>query len=203
MKAFLFIVLSIGTLFASAKLEHITIGNQDFSVVIESYDIYDSKGEVMKLYKEERNNDLIFVLSLILKDSTGTCSDQSMQRGSYEINGTDITLYSFWDRKGKSYDSPYGVRIQHYEMLPNHTVILKSSKVYIETTRKSYDKESGMKYLFTPPKTNIQKEALQAYVKSVEKVYKGVFVYDNEAKKLIEEVHEAFRRRMKTRWQGN
>jgi len=202
MKVFLFIVLSIGALFASAKLEHITIGNQDFSVVIESYDIYDSKGEVMKLYKEERNNDLTFVLSLILKDSTGTCADKSMQEGSYEINGTDITLYSFWDRKGKAYDSPYGARIQRYEMLPNHTVILKSSKVYIETARKNYNKESGMKYLFTPPKTNIQKEALQAYVKSVERAYKGVFVYNNEAERLIEEVQEAFSRKLKAKWKG-
>ena len=158
MKAFLFIALSIGTLFASAKLEHVTIGNQDFSVVTESYDIYDSKGEVMKFYKEERNNDLTFVLSLILKDSTGSCSDKSMQTGSHEINGTGITLYSFWDRKGKAYDSPYGARIQRYEMLPDHTVVLKSSKVYIETARRNYDKESGMQYLFTSPKTNIQKE---------------------------------------------
>jgi hypothetical protein len=203
MKAFLFLLLSIGTLFASAKLEHITIGNQDFSVVTESYEIYDSKGEVMKLYKEERNNDLIFVLSLILKDSTGTCSDQTMQTGSYEINGTGITLYSFWDRKGKAYDSPYGARIQRYEMLPDHTVVLKSSKVYIETARKSYDKESAMKYLFASPKTNIQKEALQAYVRSVEKEYKGVFIYGNEAKNLIEEVHEVFRRKMKSKWQSN
>jgi len=202
MKAFLFIVLSIVTLFASARLEHITLGNQDFSVVIESYDIYDSKGEVMKLYKEERNNDLTFVLSLILKDSTGTCADKSMQEGSYEINGTDITLYSFWDRKGKAYDSPYGARIQRYEMLPDHTVILKSSKVYIETARKNYNKESGMKYLFTPPKTNIQKEALQAYVKSVERAYKGVFVYNNEAERLIEEVQEAFSRKLKAKWKG-
>jgi len=203
MKAFLFIVLSIGTLFASAKLEHITIGNQDFSVVTEAYEIYDSKGEVMKLYKEERNNDLVFVLSLILKDNTGSCSDKSIQTGSYEINGTGITLYSFWDRKGKAYDSPYGARIQRYEMLPDHTVVLKSSKVYIETTRKSYDKESAMKYLFASPKTNIQKEALQAYVRSVEKEYKGVFIYDNEAKSLIEEVHEVFRRKMKSKWQSN
>jgi len=67
MKAFLFIVLSIGTLFASAKLEHVTIGNQDFSVVTESYDIYDSKGEVMKLYKEERNNDLTFCFEFDFK----------------------------------------------------------------------------------------------------------------------------------------
>jgi len=71
MKLFLLILLTLTTLFATAELEHITIGNQDFSIVTESYDIYDSKGEVMKFYKEERKNDLIFVLSLILKESTG------------------------------------------------------------------------------------------------------------------------------------
>ena len=203
MKLFSLMLFTTSILFGTAELQHITIKNQDFSIVTESYDIYDSKGAVMKFYKEERNNDLSFVLSLILKDRTGTCSDQSRQEGSYEINGTQITLYSFWDRKGKAYDSPYGARIQRYEMLPNHTVVLKSSKVYIETARKSYDKESAMKYLFIPAKTDIQKEALKSYVKSVEKKYKGVFVYDNEAKKLIEEVHESFRRRMKTKWQAN
>lgn len=203
MKLFLLMLFTTSILFGTAELQHITIKNQDFSIVTEAYDIYDSKGEVMKFYKEERNNDLSFVLSLILKDRTGTCSDQSMQDGSYEINGTKITLYSFWERKGKAYDSPYGARIQHYEMLTNHTVVLKSSKVYIETARKSYDKESAMKYLFIPPKTDIQKEALKSYVKSVEKKYKGAFVYGNEAKKLIEEVHESFRRRMKTKWQEN
>jgi len=55
MKIFLFFLMLISTLFSSSKLEHIAIGNQDFSIVTESYDIYDSKGEVMKLYKEERN----------------------------------------------------------------------------------------------------------------------------------------------------
>ena len=201
MKLFLFVLLTFTTLFATAQLEHVTIKNQDFSIVTETYDIYDSKGEVMKLYKEERSNDLDFVLSLILKDRTGTCSDQSMQDGSYEINGTEITLYSFWDRKGKSYDSPYGARIQRYEMLPNHTVALRSSKVYIETARINYDKESGMKYLFTPPKNNTETETLQMYVRSVEREYKGDFVYDDDAKKLIDDVQEALRRRMKAKWQ--
>jgi len=203
MKLFLLSLLTFTFLFATAQLEHLTIGNQDFSVVTESYDIYDSKGEVMKLYREERSNDLSFVLSLILKDSTGTCADKSMQTGSYEVNGTNITLYSYWERKGKAYDSPYGARIQRYEMLPDHTVVLKSSKVYIETARRNYDKESGMKYLFSPPQTHSETEALQAYVKLVEREYKGVFVYADKAKKLIEEVQEALRRRMRAKWQGN
>ena len=203
MKFFLLVLIATNTLFSAAKLEHVTIGNQDFSIVTEAYDIYDSKGEVMKLYKEERSNDLDFVLSFILKDNTGTCADKSMQEGAYEIKDTHIMLYSFWDRKGKAYDSPYGARIQHYEVLPDHTVALRSSKVYIETARINYDKESAMKYLFAPPQTSSEKEALHTYVKSVEKEYKGVFVYDDEAKMLIEEVHQAFRRKMKSTWRNN
>lgn len=203
MKILSLIFFTVNILFATAELEHVTLGNQDFTLVTESYEIYDSKGEVMKFYKEERNNDLTFVLSLILNDKTGTCADKSMQEGAYEINGTTITLYSFWDRKGKVYDSPYGARIQQYEMLPNHTVVLRSSKVYIETARKSYDQESGMKFLFSPPKTASEKEALHTYINAVEKEYKGVFVFGEEAKMLLDEVHEALRRKMKSAWQAN
>ena len=54
-----------------------------------------------------------------------------------------------------------------------------------------------MKYLFTSPKTKLQKEALQTYIKSVEKEYKDVFVFGEEAKILLNEVHEAFRRQMR------
>ncbi len=195
-------LFALSTLFSSADLEHITIGNQDFSIVTESYRIYDSKGEVVKFYKEERNNDLTFIFSLILEDATGTCADKSIQSGSYEINGTNITLYSFWDRKGKVYDSPYGARIQHYEMLPDHTVVLKSSKLYIETARRSYDKESAMKFLFIPPQTTSEKEAFQTYIRSVEKEYKGTFVYGDEARALLNEVQEALRRKIRSKWKN-
>lgn len=200
MKLFLLTLFTTSVLFGTAELKHITIKNQDFSIVTEAYDIYDSKGEVMKLYKEERSNDLDFVLSIILKDRTGTCSDQSMQDGSYEINGTKITLYSFWNRKGKAYDSPYGARIQRYEMLPDHTLKRISSKVYIETERENYDKQSGMKYLFISAKDDKEKEALQNYIESVEKNYKGTFVYGEEAKRLLAEVEEALARKSKKRW---
>lgn len=202
MKILLILSTLSSLLFSSATLEHITIGNQDFSIVTESYKIYDSKGEVMKFYKEERNNNLTFVFSLILEDTTGTCADKSMQKGAYEINGTDIMLYTFWDRKGKAYDSPYGARVQHYQMLPNHTVVLRSSRVYVETGRRNYDDTSGMQYLFVSPKTESEKEALSKYVKFVEREYKGDFVYGDDAKQLIHEVEEALSRKMKARWKS-
>ena len=200
MKQLLLLIFTTTQLLLSATLEHISIGNQDFSMVTETYKMYDSKGEVMKLYKEERNNDLTFVLSLILKDATGSCSDKSIEEGAYEINGTQVILYSFWDRRGKAYDSPYGARIQRYELLPDHTLKLVSSRIYIETERQNYNDDSGMKYLFTAPQTEAQKEALKAYVASVERIYKSTFVYDEEAKKLMEEVQEALRRKTKSRW---
>jgi hypothetical protein len=57
-----------------------------------------------------------------------------------------------------------------------------------------------MKYLFTTPKTKREKEALQVYIKSVEKEFKGIFVYDEEAKALIKEVQNALIRKMKAKW---
>jgi len=111
----------------AAELKHITIGNQDFSITTETYDIYDSKGEVLRLYREERNNNLTFVFSLILKDRTGPCSEKSVEDGYYEINGTTVTLYSHWDRRGKAYDAPYGARIQVYELKDNYDLVRTSS----------------------------------------------------------------------------
>ena len=198
-KILILLGLSLSSLFAT-QFKHITIDNQDFSIIIESYDIYDSKGEVLRLYREERNYDLTFIFSLILKDRTGTCSDKSIEDGHYEINGTTITLYSHWDRRGKAYDAPYGARIQVYEMLPNHEVVRKSSKLYIETARKNYNKNSGMKYLFKEAQTEEEKKALKSYISSVERDYKGTFIYGNEAKKLIKEVEDAMTRKMRAIW---
>lgn len=201
MKNRLLLLLLLTQSLFSAQLQHITIGNQDFTLTRESYDIYDSKGEVLRLYREERNNDLTFIFSLILKDRTGSCSDQSMEDGSYEINGTEIILYSFWDRKGRAYDAPYGARIQVYEMLSNHNVVRKSSRLYIETQRQNYDKSSNMKYLFKKPQNETEETALKAYINSVERNYKGTFVQGDEGKKLIKEVRDAMSRKMKAVWQ--
>ncbi len=200
MKKLLLLIFIITLSLQSAQLEHIKIGNQDFSIVTETYDIYSSKGEVMKLYKEERDRKPRYILGLTLKDNTGTCSDFKIQEGAYEINGTDIIFYSLWDRRGKVDDAPYGARITHYKMLEDHTIVKKSSYIYIESASKNYDDESGMKYLFTPPQTDKEKEELQAYIQDVEQKYKGTFVFENEAKDLIAEVKKALKRKMETTW---
>jgi len=201
MKIIVPLFLIITQLLFSAELKHITMGHQDFSIVTESYDIYGSKGEVMKFYKEERNNDLTFVLRLTMTDHTGNCADKAIQEGAYDINGTNITLYSFWDRRGKAYDAPYGARIAHYKMSDDRTLVKESSYIYIESERKNYNDESGMKYLFTPPQNDEEKKELQSYIEDVEHQYKGTFVYGDEAKVLMEEVKKALKRKMQRAWE--
>ena len=187
---FMFILLCTALL-TGAELKHINIGNQDFMLTVEEYDVYDSKGEVLRVYKEKRNNDLQFMFSLILKDRTGTCADKAVEDGYYEINGTTVTLYSFWNRRGKAYDAPYGARKQVYTLNSRYDLEQNSSKIYIETQRENYDEESGMKYLFSTPKNDAEKKKLKMYVGAVERKFKGTFVYGEEAKNLIEETKAA------------
>jgi len=200
---FLVSILLLSSLFAASEhtsIEHINIGKQDFMLTTESYDIYDAKGEVLRVYKEHRNYDLTFMFSLILKDRTGACSDKSLEDGYYEINDTTITLYTHWDRRGKAYDAPYGVRIEVYTLDKQYNFVKTSSTLYIETQRANYNKNSGMKYLFNSPSSDEEKVQLEAYVSRVERQYGGKFVFADEAKNLIKDVEDAMTRKMKKIW---
>lgn len=187
-------------LFAT-DITHMNIGNQDFMLTVEQYDVYDSKGEVLRVYKEKRNNDLIFMFNFILKDRTGACSAKSVEDGYYEVNDTAITLYSHWERRGKAYDAPSGARIQVYSIDENFNLTKTSSKLYIETERQNYNETSGMQYLFKKPQNEKEEKAFKAYVNAVERNFKGTFVFGDEGKKLIEEVEDAMGRKMKAIWQ--
>lgn len=200
MKSVLFLCLFLSSLLGAAELKHVSIGDMEFILTTESYDLYDSKGKTMKLYKEENNNERTFILSLVLEDRTGGCMDKSTQQGAYEINGTRLTLYRFWDRQGRVYNAPYGAQIQVYALQADRTFKSISSHLYIETQRKNYDRSSGMTYLFKTPKTESGKEAFEAYVHSVERKYNGKFVFGSEAKKLISDVQEALIRKKKAVW---
>lgn len=199
MKVILFLTIIVASILQAGEKSHVTIGNRDFNMSIEAYDLYDSKGKVMKLYNEE-NGTLTLCLSLVLEDTTGDCADKSIQEGAYKINGTQLTLYRFWDRQGRAYDAPYGAQIQVYELQPNGMLKSISSRLYIETQHKNYDKSSGMQYLFKAPKNKNEKEALFAYIHSVEKQYKGKFIFGEDALNLISEVKEALMRKKKAVW---
>ena len=182
----------------SESIQPITINNQHFNMVKERYDVYDSKGEFIRFYKD--NNETI-LFRLTLKDVTGDCSSKSLQDGAYEIGEKGITLYSFWDRVGRAYLDSYGARIQRYEVEEDGTFKRVFSKLYIEATRQKHDNDSGMEYLFRKPQTEEEEKKLQSYVDEVERVYKGTFVFGEEAKELITTVKKALRAKVKLLWQ--
>ena len=173
---------------------------QDIVVIEENYDIYDSKGRVARFYQETRSGDLRHLFNLTLKDKTGTCSAQSIEEGTYEVNGTTLTLYTSWERQGRIYDVPYGFRVMQYRMDENGTVERIRSRLYVETTQKSFDTESAMRFLWENPKNKADRKAFADYVGNVERQYKGSFVFGDEAKALKKEVQKALDRKMAKRW---
>jgi hypothetical protein len=200
MKFILSIMLTFSHLIATSSVEDLIIGKFDFVIIKKSYDIYDSKGEVMQLYREERNKNLVFALRLTLKDVTGDCSSKGLVDGVYEIDEKGITLYSLWNRGGKAYLEPYGARVQRYEIQADSSLKQVSSRLYIETARKKHALDEGMKYLFRSPTSDKEKKSFNAYIAEVERIYKAKFVYGDEKDRLIKEVKEALRKKKKRVW---
>ena len=197
----IFILLVFFIQLFSASLEHMTLNNYDFAIVKENYDIYDSKGEVLKLYKEEQNRNLTFMLRFTLSDHTGGCAAKGMIEGSYEVSSDgNITFYTMWTRQGKAYLAPYGARIQTYKVSDDGKLELIEGRIYLEETKKNHDNESGMEYLFQAPRTEEEKEQLQQYIKGVEEKYNATFVSKEEYKALSKEVKKALKRKMKALW---
>lgn len=199
MRIYFLLLLSITELF-SQKVEHTFINNQPFTIVKEHYNEYGIKGEFMRLYKGKEQNQSKKILTFTLSERDSSCKATESEEGSYEINGSVITLYSSWKRNKKAYDEPEGARVKIYKLLDNGSLKRLSSRVYIEMTKKDYDKDSGMKYIFNEPKTEAEKKALQTYIGKVEKEYDGKFVLKKEAKLVIKEVKEALHRKIQFIW---
>ena len=197
MKKF-FVLLYFFTFWLYADNQEITINNHHFTIVTEKYDLYASKGEVMKFYRDIHDEKPLF--HLILNDATGGCTSRSLEDGAYEIEGNKIKLYSFFHRQGDAYNEPYGAKIVEYEVLNSGELKRLSSRVYIETAKRGYESSKGMKYLFNKPKTKEQKRELVEYIKEVESEYLAKFVFDNKANSLIKEVKEALKRKIKQNW---
>jgi len=194
MKAILILLLSISSIFAFSGIKHLKIQGEDFTIIKESYKIYDDKAWIMKLYYDEENNDLRFLLSLVLSETTGSCSKKAIQKATYKINNTKLTIYHYYTRKGKANDVPYGAKIEVYNIQKGGKLTKISSKVYIESSTKDYEENSGMKYLFQSPKSPKEKALFKEYIKDIEEKYQSTFVYKEEAKALIKEVKEALKK---------
>lgn len=194
----IFALLWLFTFWLYANIQEITINHHSFTIVTERYDIYDSKGEVMKFYRDIHDDKPLFHLTL--SDATGGCSSRSLVDGAYEIEGNKIRLYSFFHRQGTAYMEPYGARVVEYKVDKSGELKRVRSEVYIETAQRGYENSKGMKYLFEKPKTQEAKRALADYIKEVEERYSAQFLLGKEGKSLIEEVQEALKRKVRRTW---
>jgi hypothetical protein len=187
--------------YAQSNIEHFTLNGQDFTIITESYDDYESKGRVAKFYRDEHNYDLTYLFAVTLEDKTGTCGARSIENGIYEIGENNITVYTRWEREGKAYLAPKGYRILTYTVDTKGKLYRSNSAIYLESAHKAYADE-GMRYLFKKADTPEKKRALQAYIDTIQKRYKANFVIgENDRKKLEQAVFKALQRKSKKRWQ--
>ena len=199
MRLYLFIFLTVVEL-CSATVETLSVGEKPFAIVHDSYNEYGTKATILKLYKGEEAKPNSRVLVFVLKKRNGPCSARGRESGAYEVNASTITFFTSWKRDSGAYSEPMGARITRYEVLANSDLKLLSSKIYIESTRKGFDKESGMQYLFNPARTKEEKSAFAEYIEEMEDKYKGEFVFGDEKQKLFNQVNAALKRKMKSAW---
>jgi hypothetical protein len=161
-------------------VQRLEIEGHPFALLTESYHLYDSRGESTKFYKEQSNEDLTYLFTLVLDDKTGGCSGKVIQKGAYEIAGGELILYSFWDKSGTLTDVPYGGRIQRYKVGNDGMFELLSSQIYIALGDEPNEKD---------PKK------LAVYIKRMERLFEGDFVLGEAGKKLLIKVQKALRKK--------
>ncbi|MFT7878782.1 MAG: hypothetical protein ABXS91_00160 [Sulfurimonas sp.] len=194
-----YFMITLSLLMGEEKVTPLTLADQHFMIKTETYDIYDSKGTVMRFYQELPTKEMKQLFAFTLEDTTGACHKKSVEEGSYEVDGSTIIFYTLWNRYGSA-DAPYGARIKRYSVDTNGKLKLLLSKIYIETERKSEAQKSAMRFLFQAPVSKNEKEALQKYIEYAEQRFKGIFVFGKEAESLIKEVNEALHRKKQRRW---
>jgi len=196
---FSFIVVCI-SLFAGEREEEVQIGKHTFILKQEIYNEYGDKGITLLVYAKAKQKEKLPLLSFVLENQSGSCTNKSLEKGTYEIKSNSIKFYSHWERYGKEYNAPIGNRIQVYHVDENGTFYQTESKVYIEKSKRGKEVDEGMKYLYTEAKTSNEKEALKQYIGSVEHIFEAKFVRGNDAKILAKEVTRALIQKQKQRW---
>jgi hypothetical protein len=178
--------------------KELKIGQREYLLKFEDYDLYDNVGRIMYLYKKDDKTKSL--LTFTIDDSTGKCEGKAVEEGAYEVHDDKLYLYTSWYKTGMKKLAPSGSRIMIYEFDKNGAFRLVSSKLYIESESRDVGYDKGLKYLFQKPITKEQKRELQEYITRMQKRYKGSFVFGNKAKRVTQEVNEAMMRKAETRW---
>jgi hypothetical protein len=177
--------------YAQSDIEHFTLNGQDFAVVTETYDLYETKGRVAKFYKNDAVDERNLELVVTLEEKSGGCGARSIEYGTYRIRNDRLVVYTQWRREPKARFAPVGFRKQIYTADLNGSLRRIEGEIYIETGRPD-EADEGMRYLFAKKLDAAQKKALAHYIRSVRKTYGAAFVSTPSQKETLDrEVREA------------
>ncbi len=163
------IMIIVASLHA-ATIEHIRVGEHDYTIMIEPYNLYESRGISMKLYLEEESEDLHYLITHLLEDKTGGCLGKSIQKGTYKIIDNRLTLYTKYSRSGREKDAPIGVEVAYFKFREDGSLQKLASQIHLKISQKEGDN-----------------------IKALEKAYGATFVFGVAAKKLQDEVTTALK----------
>ena len=193
MKQIIIILISAFSINSFSQIDTININGFDFIFKhVKNAYTDDIENTSVNLLRLETSGNTKYLLKHTMDLTEGDCNSTSVEMGDYLIKDTTIIFYSFWCRQGDAPVSPWGARIQEYNISENGNVKMASSKLYIETSRPDWHENKGIKYLFENSKTKEEKIALKEYIESVEKEYNAKFVYGIESDKLLREVKQKF-----------
>ena len=197
MKQIILILTLAFSINSYSQIDTVTINGYDFIFThVKSSDTDDIENASVNLFRYGKNGEIKYLLNHTLDLTEGDCNSMSVEMGDYLIEDSAIVFYSFWCRQGDAPVSPWGARIQKYSVQKNGNVILASSRLYIETSRKDWYENKGIKYLFEVAKIKKEKIALKEYIETVEKEYNAKFVFGKDADKLLQDVKEKFSKRI-------
>ena len=197
MKQIILILTLAFSINSYSQIDTFNINGFDFIFKhVKNADTDDIENTSVNLLRLETSGKTKYLLKHTMGLTEGDCNSTSVEMGDYLINDTIIIFYSFWCWQGDAPVSPWGARIQEYNISENGNVKMASSKLYIETSRPDWHENKGIKYLFEDVKTKEEKIVLKEYIKTVEKEYNAKFVYGKESDKLLKDVKEKFSKRI-------
>lgn len=147
------------------------------------------------------------VLSHPLLRRSGDSNSEAYEIGNYKIHEDKIYFYTMWVYWSKPNNIPYkyGFQKKVYKVISDETIQLLSSEITlvdafrVDPSNKKYFTEpnpnihQGSKYVFSRPKTDYEKAALEDYINMIEQDYESNFIHGKNQWKLEREVRLAIK----------
>ena len=191
--------LSTLLLAAQTYTDRYRLHDRTITVVTELYNDYGTKGRMASFY-DDTNGTHRLLFSLVLDEDEPGCWDNNYQKSTYRITDDAIIAYTLWHRSKIGYHAPEGVRKMRYTFDAKGTLRVEG-EIYLETDKPYHEIHKGMRYLITPPKTDEEQKALDAYISMIQKRYKATFITDkSRIETLRREAKEALENSASIRW---